>query len=466
MTTTTDHDAATAPRGLALACLLCGPFMSMVDSSAVNIAVPEIVATTGANASLGGWVVSAYLLGIAVALPLTTGLARVAGVRRLYVASLAMFGVASLACALAPGIGTLIAARAVQGIMSAPLVPLALSLLFGGPDRERGSPVAGLLLFLAPALGPTLGALVMTAWGWPAIFLLNLPVVLFGLLAARSLPFDVAGSRSIGIDLVALLLLVSGAVSATLAASMLGGGMGASAMPGALLLMLGLLLLLGWAARLRARRGTDLAPYILASRAHRASVVVAAAASVVLFGMVFLVPIHFSDRAGWSLLITGLVLLPQGVAMGLSHPLGSHLERKLGLRRTVLLGLSLLAASSLLLLAVDDSTPPWLVAVGLVIRGVAMGTTVQPMIVALMRAVPIAEAAGVSTLFTISQRLGGSVGIALIAAFYHAREPGLAFHDTAVLLTLVAVVAIVPACFLPPRTNDRARHRAGFAQAP
>ena len=178
------------PGPLVLAGLVCGPFVSMVDSNAVNVAVPEIGREMYASLSTVGWIVSAYMLGIGVCLPATAWLARRVGTRRLYMAALVAFALSSAACGLAPGIEALIGLRAVQGIASAPLIPLALTLLFGG-ERTRGARppmVAGLLFFLAPALGPTIGGLLIATGGWRLIFLINVPLIAIGLLGIRRLP--------------------------------------------------------------------------------------------------------------------------------------------------------------------------------------------------------------------------------------------------------------------------------------
>lgn len=447
----TDHEAG--PRGWALCGLLCGPFMSMVDSSAVNVAVPEIVRDTGASLALVGWAVSAYLLGIAASLPLTTALARRFGDVRVYTAALIGFGLTSACCALAPDVSTLIGTRALQGVAAAPMIPLALAMLFGGNGTRQGSPAAGLLLFLAPALGPTLGALLMTPYGWRAIFVINIPVVLLGLWAVRHLPRETKARSGLDVDLPAMLLLTVGSLTTVVGATLIADRGNGQVVPGIATAAGGLLVLVGWGYRVRQHRSADLAPHLLGSARHRSGVLVAAVASVVLFGVLFLVPVHFVGPGGWTLMTAGLVLLPQGIVMGLAHPLGVRLERRIGFRSTVVAGLLVLLVSSLLLLTVDRTTPPVWVTLILMLRGLALGLTLQPMITGLMRATPADQITGVSTLFTISQRVGASLGISLIAVFYQSRQGTAALHETALLLAVVSLLALVPAARLPARAE-------------
>ena len=161
-----DH-AAPAPPGprppkagpLVQYALLAGPLLSMLDSSIVNVAVEPIARELGASLTVVQWTVSGYLLALGAGLAGTAFLARRFGTLPAYRASVIAFTAASALCALAPDAGVLVGARVVQGLGAAPLVPLAMSMLLGRDSKGARaiSPVAGMLLFLGPALGPTVG---------------------------------------------------------------------------------------------------------------------------------------------------------------------------------------------------------------------------------------------------------------------------------------------------------------------
>ena len=151
-------------RGLVQYALVAGPLLSMLDSSIVTVAVEPIARELHAGLTTVQWAVSGYLLALGAGLAGTAYLARRCGTLPVYRTSVIAFTLASAMCALAPDAAALIAARVVQGLVAAPLVPLAMSMLLGrGPEGGGGngsrsiSPLAGIMLFLGPALGPTVG---------------------------------------------------------------------------------------------------------------------------------------------------------------------------------------------------------------------------------------------------------------------------------------------------------------------
>jgi predicted MFS family arabinose efflux permease len=190
-------------------------------------------------------------------------------------------------------------------------------------------------------------------------------------------------------------------------------------------------------------------------------VAVSVVASLVLFAVLFLIPIFMMEVQGRSAIATGLVLLPQGIVMGLCTGLGEKLVGSLGFRATVGGGMLVLAATSALLLLVTPGTPAWTIALLLAGRGVALGLTLQPIIMGTLGRLPRDEVADVSTLFNVVQRLGGSLGVAGFAAFYQFRTSSagagtaVPFHDTVWLMTGLALVGALLALFLPGRTPPR-----------
>ncbi|MGI5160697.1 MFS transporter [Microbispora sp. CA-102843] len=203
--------------------LVAGPILSMVDSSVVNLAVPDLTRELNRPLEVVQWAVSGYLLALAVGLAVTSFLARRFGLVPTYIGSLALFTLASAACALSPDAGALICCRAMQGLGGAPLVPLAIGLLIGEGGAATGSGgrvplAAGLAFFAAPALGVSLGGLLIGAYGWRSIFLINLPIGLLalpGAFAAYRAGLGVRGDRAVRPDLPGLILLASGLGLAT-----------------------------------------------------------------------------------------------------------------------------------------------------------------------------------------------------------------------------------------------------------
>ncbi len=402
--------------------LLAGPFLNMVDASIVNVALPAIARQLHTALDTAQWVLSGYLLALAAGLAASAYLAKRFGTRRVYLASLLGFTLASVLCALAPSIGLLIAARAVQGLLGAPLVPLAMTMLLGG-EGARMPPAAGVVLFLAPALGPTLGGLLLQVAGWPLIFLVNLPVGLVGALAGARMPAPAGerGDPAARFDPLGLLLLAGGLVAA-----IYGGTQGPQrgwGSPAAWPYLAGGVTLLGaytlWALR-RPHPAVDLR--LLRQPQTALAVGLSTLVAIVLFGIVFLLPLFLEDLQGLSALQAGLTLLPQGLVTGVGIGLGAPLAARLGVRATALLGLGLLVLGTATLLRVTTTTPAWVTALILCGRGLASGLTIQPVLTVMIGGLTPAEVPDGNTLFNVAQRLGGSLGIPLLGTFFALRE--------------------------------------------
>jgi MFS family permease len=471
---------------------LAGPMLSMIDSSVVNVAVPVIVRGLHTSLDAAAWAVSGYLLGLACGLAVTPWLARRFGTLRAYGAVLVGFTVASAACAVVPSVGLLIAARAVQGLVGAPMVPLAMSLIIDPRRGARGMPVsAAIILFAAPALGPAVGGLLISVTGWRGVFLINVPIgigALGAVLAGRRAVPGGTGERGARLDVPGLVVLGAGLGLATYGASQgpAHGWLSAGSAPawaGGLLLVAGYVL----RERSRSRNGADGAGHAardgaaardtaapsrrpppsavnlgpLRTPARALTLALACVTSVVLFAVLFLAPVFLQQVQHRSTTVTGLVLLPQGVVMGLASWLGNEIIKR-GKARPALItasvagGLALLAASTLGLLLLTPATPAWATTGLLCGRGVALGLTVQPLVMAFLADLDPGRMPDANTLFNMAERLSGSFGIALLATFYASRATVTgsvvtAFRDCALVLTGAAMAGSLAALALPWR---------------
>jgi len=444
--------------------LLSGSLLSMIDSSVVNVAVPDIARQMGAQLTDVQWTVSGYLLAIAATLPACAFLGRRFGNLRVYTVSLAAFTLTSLLCALAPTVPTLIGFRVLQGIAAAPLVPISMNLLFGrtGVGQNDFPISAGLVLFLGPALGPSIGGFLVTTWGWPSIFLVNLPIGVLALAGVGALPkrgYGGGADLSARFDAVGLVLLCTG-LSGTV--------YGASEAPthgwfsthsggywiGGLIL---LLVYVVWAVR---RREPALELGLLRQGRASLALLLCVLAAVSMFGVLFLLPVLVQNIQHHGALASGLVLLPQGIVMGLSTKVG----RDVGpakLRRVLVLGCVAIAMTGALLAFVTVHTPLWLLALIMAGRGLGVGLVIQPLLTGMLGGLPERELAHGSTLFNVGQRLGGSLGVSLLATLFTIRlthlvpteglaAPLSAFHDTVWAAAAVAALGIVVAFFVRP----------------
>ena len=345
---------------------------------------------------------------------------------------------------------------------------------------------AAIILFAAPALGPAVGGLLISATGWRGVFLINVPIGIGALAAVfagrRAVPGG-AGDRGARLDVPGLLVLGAGLGLATYGASQgpAHGWLSAASAPawaGGLVLVTAYVLREramprdgeaprdGTAGRRRPPAAVSLGP--LRTPARALTLALACVTSVVLFSVLFLAPVFLQQIQHRSTTVTGLVLLPQGVVMGLASWLGSEIIKR-GQARPALItasvsgGLALLAASTLGLLWLTPSTPAWATTALLCGRGVALGLTVQPLVMAFLAGLRPSRMPDANTLFNMAERLSGSFGIALLATLYASRaalsgSAVTAFRDCAIVLTGAAAAGALAALALPWRRGPVVAH--------
>jgi EmrB/QacA subfamily drug resistance transporter len=423
--------------------LLAGPLLSMLDSSIVNVAVEPMARALHARLTTMQWAVSGYLLALGAGLAATAYLARRFGTLAVYRASLIAFTIASAMCAVSPNAGFLIGTRFLQGLVAAPLVPLAMSMLLGrhpggGGARDISVP-AGIALFAGPAIGPTVGGALIGVSGWRGIFLINVPLGALAAVAVRTVPPSLAPGRQPGtrFDLPGLVLLAAGLTALLLAATRVAAaGWAVTLAVGAVLLATYV-----WLAARREQPALDLS--LARQRVPLLSMLLCALASVVTWAAVFLLPVFVQSVQGRSALAVGVAMAPQGLVTGLSTALGPRLLARFTVRMTVLSGFAVLAAASLGLLAIGIATPLWVVALILACRSASTGLVINPLLQALTRHLRPEQLADGTTLFNAWQRVAGSFGIGLIAALYSAADrihgPVYALHQAALVIVAIAV---------------------------
>jgi Major Facilitator Superfamily len=352
-------------------------------------------------------------------------------------------------------------ARILQGLVAAPLVPLAMSMLLGRDTAGARaiSPVAGILLFLGPALGPTVGGALIGAAGWRAIFLINVPLGALAAVAGRYVPAAMAPERRPGarFDLPGLILLGAGLTSLLLGANQ-GASAGWTAPASWVPLAAGAALIAcsaGWAAR-HDQPGLDLS--LARQRGPALSMALCALASVVTWATVFLLPVFVQSVQGRSALVAGLAMAPQGLITGLSAALTPRWLTGLTVRVTVLAGFAVLAVATLGLLLITAATPLWLIAAILAGRSVAVGLVITPLLQALVQPLRPDQLGDANTLFNTWQRIAGSFGVGLVTALYATRArslgPVAALHSAGLVLVAIAATGALGALALPQQGSS------------
>jgi EmrB/QacA subfamily drug resistance transporter len=476
-TTTTPPSSAPAPRiephvmRVAIVVIL-GAIMSVLDTTIVNVALHDL--SLDLHATLGGiqWVITGYLLSLAAVIPVTGWAVRRYSARRLYLIALVVFTVGSGMCALATSSGELIAFRVLQGVGGGMLTPIGQMILVkaAGPrNLPRVMSLIGVPIVLAPVFGPTLGGLLLQGVGWQWIFLINVPIGAIALsMALRLLPHDEAGTTQAGrLDALGLVLAAAGVVGLTygLSQSESAGSLTSSSV---LLPALGGLVLLAlFVVRSRRIERPLLDLKLFANPAFRAASIVTFCLGAALFGAMILMPLYFQTIRGEDAINTGLLLIPQGIGGGIGMVLSGRLTGRLGAGRTSLLGGLILVVGTIPFVMVTASTSFVLMGAAMVVRGIGVGLAIMPAMTAAFSVLSKDQVNDASPQLTVLQRVGGSLGTAIIAVVLqgqtqHARTSAVAaagFAHTYWWVMAVTLIALLPTLLLA-RIERRAKRQS------
>ncbi|NQW92111.1 MFS transporter [Curtobacterium sp. VKM Ac-2861] len=425
--------------------------MLLLDSTIVSVALPDIGSDLGTDASLSVWVNSAYLFAFAVPLLVAGRLGDRFGHRRVYLLGLAVFTVASVGCAFAPGIGALIVWRAVQGVGAALLTPQCLTVirsLFEPPRLAVALAVWSAGGGAATVAGPIVGGVLVEAWGWPSVFLVNVPV---GIVTAVAVLRFVPVSRRIAVPLpvLAVVGVTAGVFAVVVGVQGAGDGVLAAPLPRVGLVVLGALVV---AAVLTVqRRAGDRALVPLGLFGDRGFVTGswgATAASFCVGSAPIPLMLDLQDGRGLGPGAAALVLVPMGVACLAAAPFVGRTTNTAGPRATATIGAVLLVVSvALTAVLIGIAAPFWAVATAFTGFGVANAFVWSPFsLAAVLGAGPATIGAASSTFNTVKQ-LGAVLGSTVTAVLLAVSTDAVALGA----LALAALGALVAAASLPGR---------------
>ncbi len=401
--------------------VIFGAFMSILDQTIVNIAIPRLQNAFGADLNSVQWVLTAYILTQGVVTPTTAFFANRLGTKRFYILALAVFTAGSALCGLAWSLPVLIIFRVVQGVGGAALFPLAITLLYREfPPHQRGlaSGLLGIAALLAPAIGPTLGGYFVTYVNWQLIFFVNVPIGIVGILLAVILLREVQAETRAQFDVPGFVLAATGLAAVLYALSDAStDGWGSGKVLG---FLLGGLILLGFFVFVeldlaRRERQPLLDLRLFANGPFLSSNITNALITFAFFGGLFLFPIYLQNLRGLNAFSAGLLLLPQAFASIMTALIGGRVVDRSGARVVVIPGLVLLAFATWQLSYLTLSTPYGWLQVLFVFRGLGLGLIIQPLSVSAVSDIHPRQFAQSSTLYTVVRFVSTSLGIAVLA---------------------------------------------------
>jgi MFS family permease len=397
--------------------------LASFETTVVSTAMPTIIGDLG-GLSLYAWVFSIYLLTATVAMPVYGRLADIYGRRRLILVAIAVFLTGAVTCAFAHSMPQLIAARAIQGLGAAGLIPIALTVsadLYSLEERARVQGLFSAVWGFAALVGPLIGAFLTVHFGWRSIFSINIPlgVIAFFLVATRMIesraklpdPLDVAGASTLGLGVTLVLFAVLRAP----------GAEGASLIPRAALLAAGAVCLALF-ARLQTRRAHPLVPPSLFRHWQTASPYLAGILlGTTIFGVDTFVPLFVQGARGGTAGAAGAVVTPLIFFWAISAAAAGRLILRFGFRRTARFGAVLVLAglSGLVAGALANAGVAWISAACAVV-GAGLGPSSLSQVLAIQHVVPERQRGVATSLVPFFRTVGGSIGVGALGGIFAA----------------------------------------------
>lgn len=466
------------PRWLPLIVTTVGSFMSILDTTIVNIALPSIMRNFGSSLGNGQLVLTSYLMALAVVIPISGFLGERIGLKRLYMITLLCFTAGSALCGFAWNIPSLIVFRTIQGLGGGMLQPLGMALVFTmitPLERPYFMGLIGIPVLLGPILGPSLGGYLVEYSSWRTVFLINVPVGAIDVVLAYFLLKETP-IRAAKLDLW-------GFVLAAIAFPMLLLGLSNGTeqgwhTPTTLLFIVTGVTALAMFIRVELRHADPMLEVrLFADPMFRLALGIQWIGFFSLFGLSFLLPLFLQTARGWGAAQTGLVLLPMGIGAFITMNIAGRQYNRLGPRPIAIAGLSVLALTTLLWSRVTATTPMLPILLLVSGRGIALGMFSQTVQMVAYNCVPDGHMPRATALVNTGQRLTGALSAAMLTTVLlfslhrHGAPAGAsvsiskvatslmfeAFRETFLLMTALTLIAVAMACFLHDRVLARWR---------
>ncbi|MBP2651416.1 MAG: emrB 1 [Firmicutes bacterium] len=409
---------------VALGVTLIGGFMSTLDTSIINVALPKMMAAFAVGTDDAQWILTAYMLVMGVLQPTTGYLCNAFGTRRMYLLSLFVFTLGSLLCSLAWSNNSMILFRIIQALGGGLILPTSMSIVlqeFPVVERNLAMGLWGICIAVAPAVGPTLGGYLIDEWSWHYIFTINVPIGLLGyLLASLSLreskimannKFDLVGFVFCSTGLFCLLLALSKGVEK---------GWDSFYIVSLLYIAVATLTLFVLIELNRDSPLLDLSlfgdwNFVLGN-------IFSFINYTILLGSLFLLPLFFQNILGYTALQTGLLLLPAGMVSAVFMLLGAKIADKIGTKPVVIAASLFALGGTFPLMVIDLNTRPEFVLFIQIFRGIFVGATIITVTVLSLSRVPREKISQASAINNTVRQVSGSFGIAVLSTVLQDRQ--------------------------------------------
>jgi EmrB/QacA subfamily drug resistance transporter len=445
-----------------------GMFMNLLDTTIVNVALPTFAVEFNASATTIEWVVTAYLLALAVFIPVSGWVGDRFGTKRTFMGALTAFTAGSLLCALSGSIHELIAFRVLQGIGGGMLMPTGMAMVFRAfapSERAQAGALVTIPTAVAPAAGPVLGGYLVEYQSWHWIFLINIPVGLLALAFAGLALREERQPRPGRLDMPGF-ALSAGGLAVLMYALAEGGTRGLDDRRVILTALAGIALLAVFVpVELRTEQPLlDLR--LFRDPLFRAVSILWIPGQAAFVGALFLLPLLLQLEMGFTPLESGLATFPQAVGIAAIAPVMGRVYPRAGPRRLVIAGMAGLFLTTLSFLLVDLETGEWWIRLIMLLRGMAFGLVMVPASAAAYVTIAPRDTGRATAIGSAIPYVGGSFGVAVAATALNRRlishgavliSPAtshgalLAFHDAFLVTAVFPLLAIFAALLISDR---------------
>ncbi|MDK4741128.1 DHA2 family efflux MFS transporter permease subunit [Rhizobium sp. CNPSo 3464] len=474
--TVEDHSARNK---LVIALLLVSAFVVILNETIMGVALPHLMADLDITASAAQWLTTAFMLTMAVVIPITGYLLQRLNTRPVFILAMSLFSAGTLISALAPGFAALVLGRIVQASGTAIMMPLLMTTVMTlVPPDSRGRTMGNIsvVISVAPAIGPTISGLILSALEWRWLFLLVLPIALGALTLGALRMKNVTVPTTAPIDIFSIILSAIGFGGFVYGLSGLGdAALRAPVVSPWIPLLTGAVVIAVFVLRQLHLQKQNRALLDLRTLTTKTFTIAAAMMAILMmsmFGVFILLPIYLQNVLGLSTLQTGLLLLPGGLIMGLCAPTVGRLFDKYGPAPLIIPGAIMLSMVMGGLVFIQQDTPFWMLLIAHIVLSIGLALMFTPLFTVSLGSLPPNLYSHGSAMLGATQQVAGAAGTALFVAIMTLRSTSLSASGASILTatiggikaaflcgTIISLGAIAAALFIrKPKHGPEAGH--------
>ncbi|WP_026883453.1 MDR family MFS transporter [Clostridium akagii] len=448
--------------------MVIGALAPLLDSTMINVAIKTIAGDMKSTVAIIQWVITGYVLAMAIAIPISGWAINRFGGKRVYVFSLLIFLAGSVLSSLSWNIDSLIAFRLLQGFGAGLMIPTLQTVIIqasGGKDLGRIMSIVSMPALLGPILGPVLGGIIINSLSWRWIFYVNIPICMIALFIAwRGLPTDEPSNSKQRLDIIGILLLSPAFALIIYGVSKISSHGGLSSSEVFVPMVIGFLMMVAFVVySLRRKISPVLDLRLFKSRNFSVSIILLFVSGIATNGAMLILPLYYQQVRGQTALLAGLWLIPQGIGMLLTRNWLGKLTDRIGSRIIVIVSLLVTTIGTLPFAFASSDTNQILLAAAQIIRGAGLSGLLIPIMASAYVGLSRDQIPDASIATRIFQTIGGAFGSAILATILANQ---LLIRNVSTTVTVsnaynvafwwsiaFTVIAIIPALLLPKRKN-------------